>query len=75
MLKALFRAAPEHEWQVDWGALVAGRDANITRRRWRLMLKCVPDSADRSFPDCIDFLVTTYTPDFKKAAAVPAEAA
>ena len=51
------------------------------QRRWRLMLKCVPDGADRDFADCIDYLVEAYTPDLKlpKGAATatnaPAEAA
>ncbi len=53
----------------------------LCQRRWRLMLKCVPDGADRDFADCIDFLVDAYTPDLKQpkpaaaAADAPAEAA
>ncbi|BDA51084.1 probable cyclin-D-binding Myb-like transcription factor 1 at C-terminar half [Coccomyxa sp. Obi] len=78
MLKALFRSGAANEWEVDWNALVPGRHAGLTKRRWRLMLKCVPDGADRDFADCIDFLVDAYTPDLKPAAAAanaPAEAA
>lgn len=81
MLKALFRSGAVNEWDVDWSALVPGRTSAVTKRRWRLMLKCVPDGADRDFADCIDYLVDAYTPDLKQpkpeAAAIeaPAEAA
>ena len=29
----------QHEYQLDWGSLVTGRNAQVVRRRWRTMLK------------------------------------
>jgi hypothetical protein len=75
LLKALFRSGAANEWEVDWGELVPGRSAAVTRRRWRLMLKCVPDGPEKGFDECVDFLVEKYTPDLKKKAAAKENAA
>jgi hypothetical protein len=69
MLKALLQSGAAAEWEVDWGGLVPQRSAQHARRRWRLMLKCVPEHAEKDFDQILDFLVTTYTPDLKKGAA------
>ncbi|KAK9824387.1 hypothetical protein WJX72_009904 [[Myrmecia] bisecta] len=78
LLRALLLSGCSHDWETDWGGLVAGRTAGQARRRWRLMLKCVPDRADKDFLESLDFLVSTYCPGLKAkleaAAAAAAEA-
>ena len=39
------------------------------RRRWRLMLKCVREPAERGFRGALDLLVATYAPHLAAAAA------
>ena len=39
------------------------------RRRWRLMLKCVPEPAERGFRGALGFLVAMYAPRLAGAAA------
>lgn len=68
LLKALFRGGFSTEWQVDWGALVPQRTAVAARRRWRLMLKSVPDHLEKSLCDIIDELVSTHIPFLKDKA-------
>ena len=74
MLKALLQSGAAREWEVDWGALVPQRSAQHAKRRWRLMLKCVPEHAEKDFDQILDFLVATYTPDLRKAAGASSEA-
>lgn len=63
MLKALLEERPAEEFEVDWEGLVEGRTAAQSKRRWRLMLKCVPNHRDMELPETIQYLVKTYTPD------------
>ncbi len=63
LLRALAKTGATHDFQVDWGQLVASRTAMQTRRRWRLMLKCVKDAADREFYENLRTLLETFTPD------------
>lgn len=62
LLKALLRSEATHEFQVDWGNLIA-RNATQTRRRWRLMLKCLQNATDNEFHENLRTLVKTFTPD------------
>lgn len=41
------------------------------RRRWRLMLKCVPEPAERGFRGALDFLVATYAPQLAPGGGAP----
>ena len=80
LLKALLRTGATHEFQVDWGNLIA-RNAAQTRRRWRLMLKCVKNATDHEFHENLHTLVQNFTPDLLPsdsavegaAAAAPAD--
>lgn len=73
LLRALLKTGASEDFQVDWGQLVPSRTAQQTRRRWRLMLKCVKDANDREFSDNLQRLVRSFTPDLllpsPKAAA------
>ena len=69
MLRALVRSGSTREWDVDWGGLVPQRSAQHAKRRWRLMLKCVPEHTEKEFHQILDFLVATYTPDLQRGAA------
>ena len=73
LLKALFRSGCSTEWQVDWSVVVPQRTAVAAKRRWRLMLKSVPDAQEKEFPAIVDKLVSTYVPALKQRAgqAVP----
>lgn len=62
LLRALLRTGAVHEFQVDWGNLIA-RNAAQTRRRWRLMLKCVKNATDQEFHENLLALVRSFTPD------------
>ena len=73
MLKALVQSGAAHEWEVDWGGLVPQRGAQHAKRRWRLMLKCVPEHTEKEFDQILDFLVATYTPDLRSRAAGESE--
>lgn len=67
LLRALARTGARHDFQVEWGQLVASRTAMQARRRWRLMLKCVRDAADREFHENLHTLLQTFTPDLLPA--------
>ena len=69
LLKALFRAGYSREWQVDWGNVVSERTALAAKRRWRLMLKSVPDYQEKEFADVVDELVSAHLPALKQKAA------
>ena len=44
------------------------RTAIAAKRRWRLMLKSVPDAQEKEFPAIVDELVSTYVPALKQRA-------
>lgn len=46
-----------------------GRSGQNAKRRWRLMLKCVPEPYDKEFDEIVDYLVETYAPYLR---AIPA---
>lgn len=69
LLKALFRAGYSTEWQVDWGNIVSERTPLAAKRRWRLMLKSVPDYQEKDFADIVDELVSAHLPALKQKAA------
>lgn len=73
LLKALLRSEATHEFQVDWGNLIA-RNAAQTRRRWRLMLKCIQNATDNEFHENLHTLVQTFTPDLLPSDSVSAHA-
>ena len=66
LLKALFKGSYSTEWQVDWSTLIPQRTATAARRRWRLMLKSVPDHQEKEFADIVDELVTIHLPVLKQ---------
>ena len=60
MLRAIYAAilaGASQEYDLDWEALVAGREAAAARRRWRLMLRVVPEHRDLEFVDAVEALV------------------
>jgi hypothetical protein len=65
LLKALYKSGATEEYELDWNELVPNRTAQQTRRRWRLMLKCLKDAVDKTFTDKLTELVTRFTPDLK----------
>lgn len=62
LLRSLYLSDAAHDYDLDWGQLVRGRTAAQTRRRWRLMLKVVPDHRDLEFREAVLQLVQKYTP-------------
>lgn len=74
LLRALLRSGATHEFQVDWGNLIA-RNAAQTRRRWRLMLKCVQNPTDSEFHENLHTLLKTFTPDLLPPDSQPGDAA
>ncbi|KAL0027351.1 hypothetical protein WJX79_003122 [Trebouxia sp. C0005] len=74
LLRALAKTGVTHDFQVNWGQLVASRSAMQARRRWRLMLKCVKDATDREFHENLHTLLETFTPDLLVTAAGSAAA-
>ncbi len=73
MLRAIAAAGCDAEHELDWGGLVKRRTAQQARRRWRLMLKCVPDRYERSFAEVVEYLVDTYVPELRRLLTAPAE--
>jgi hypothetical protein len=65
MLRAMLLGGASQEFEVDWANLVKGRTQQQARRRWRLMLKCVPDAANKEFLDVVKYLVETFVPALK----------
>lgn len=62
LLKALEDSGAMFDFEVDWGSLVPGRGAAEARRRWTLMLKCVPKWQNMEFPDILDYLRSLTQP-------------
>ena len=75
LLRALWAAGAAREFQLDWGALVRGRTAAQARRRWRLMVKMVPDARDRELPALLEYIVDKYAPAIRQQAEAAAAAA
>ena len=66
---------------MDWGTVVPERSAVAARRRWRLMLKSVPEYQEKEFAEIVEDLVSTHLPALKRrgpqgteASAPPAQA-
>ncbi|EFN59006.1 hypothetical protein CHLNCDRAFT_49822 [Chlorella variabilis] len=66
LLRALYLSGAAHDYELDWSSLVRGRTAAQARRRWRLMLKVVPDHRDREFEELVEVLVDRYLPQLKE---------
>eukprot|EP00887_Chlorella_sp_A99_P005250 scaffold1.g5250.t1 len=66
-------AGATHDFELDWSQLVKGRGPQQARRRWRLMVKVVPDHRDMEFAGLVDALVDRYLPKLKQQAAAAAE--
>ena len=49
-----------------------GRSGQAAKRRWRLMLKCVPEPYDREFDEIVDYLVEAHAP-YLRAIPAPEE--
>ena len=50
----------KREWQTPWEKIVPGRSSAQTNRRWKLMLKHIPDYQDRSFFEQVMYLKGKY---------------
>ncbi len=68
MLKALLASGARQEFQVDWAELVQGRSAAACRRRWRLMLKCIPNRMERDdMRENLMYLIEAFAPKLSKS--------
>ena len=59
------------EFEVPWTELVAQRSGVHAKRRWNLMVKHVPENREKSFAQCLDYLVDTYAPKLRQAKGPP----
>jgi transposase-like protein len=66
MLRALWAAQPRGEFAVNWAGLVGERTASQARRRWRLMIKAVPDCREKEFGELLESLVDKYMPHLRQ---------
>ncbi|KAK9817342.1 hypothetical protein WJX74_005162 [Apatococcus lobatus] len=62
LIRALLESGAKQEFQVDWGNLVKGRSASTCRRRWRLMVKQVPEYFESAFHDSVMYLTRVKYP-------------
>lgn len=62
LLKALWRAGNVAEFEVQWDGLVPERTAQQARRRWRLMVKVVPEYKEKEFSEVVEYLVSKHLP-------------
>jgi Myb-like DNA-binding domain len=62
LLKALWRAGNVAEFEVQWEGLVPERTAQQARRRWRLMVKVVPEYKEKEFSEVVEYLVSKHLP-------------
>ena len=63
------RPPAQHEADVAWGELVAGRPAAVVLRRWKLMRLRVPRAADLGLAGCVRHLAATFAPELLPAEA------
>ncbi len=57
LLEALYSSyLGQQEWHVNWDDLVPHRPAQQAKRRWKMMVKYIPDYQDRTFSQQVDFL-------------------
>eukprot|EP00798_Chlamydomonas_sp_ICE-L_P006723 gene6723-3394_t len=61
LVRALQSAGCEWEWEVEWDYLVSNRTAEQAKRRWRSMLKALPDCLEKSFDVCVEELAEKYS--------------
>jgi hypothetical protein len=66
MLKALWRAGNIAEYEVEWGRLVPQRTSQQAKRRWRLMVKGVPEYKEKEFGEAVEYLVNKHIPHMKE---------
>lgn len=67
LLKALYQSGATKEYEVeDWGALVPGRSEGQCKRRWKLMVKAVPEWRGADLGRCVGYLVQKYMPKLLK---------
>lgn len=59
-------ARTAQEYEVPWATLVKQRAGVLSKRRWNIMLKSVPDHVEKSFAECRDYLIDTYAPQLRK---------
>ena len=69
LLAALHAAGVLEASALDWAALVPGRGARETLRRWKLMVKKVPGAVDAGFSGCVAFLHQRHVRGAPVAAA------
>ncbi|KAL4432464.1 hypothetical protein ABPG77_001763 [Micractinium sp. CCAP 211/92] len=66
LLRALFLSGAVHDYEVDWNQVVRGRTAQQAKRRWRLMVKSIPDSRDLEFGELVEALVDRHLPQLRE---------
>ncbi len=66
LLRALLAGDAQYEWEVEWGEVVEGRSAQQCLRRWRLMLKCVPNYRQMEMAELVDYMVDHYCPRLRQ---------
>eukprot|EP00798_Chlamydomonas_sp_ICE-L_P025728 gene25728-11386_t len=61
LVRALQAGGCEWPWEVEWDRLVPNRTAELAKRRWRSMLKALPDGLEKSFDVCVEELAEKYS--------------
>eukprot|EP00798_Chlamydomonas_sp_ICE-L_P027725 gene27725-7371_t len=61
LVSALQSASCEWPWEVEWDHLVPNRTAEQAKRRWRSMLKALPDHLEKSFDACVEELAEKFS--------------
>eukprot|EP00798_Chlamydomonas_sp_ICE-L_P022010 gene22011-29069_t len=61
LVRALQSAGYEWLWEVEWDRLVPNRATEQSKRRWRSMLKSLPNYLEKSFNVCVEELAEKYS--------------
>eukprot|EP00798_Chlamydomonas_sp_ICE-L_P025672 gene25672-11339_t len=61
LVRALHSGGYEWPWEVEWDRLVPNRTPEQAKRRWRSMLKSVPDYLEKSFDVCVEKLAEKFS--------------
>lgn len=54
---------------MPWATVLKQRTGVQCKRRWNIMIRSVPEHVEKSFAQCLDYLVDTYAPNLRKQLA------
>ena len=69
LLCNIYLSFAAQEYEVPWAAVVEQRTGVQSKRRWNIMMKNVPEHVEKSFAECLTYLVDTYAPQLRKPLA------